>query len=171
MDELHGGTGNDTLVYDEADHLVDGGTGTDTLRVDGAGTIIDLPETADDVFTGIEIIDLTGTGDNRLILGEADVLAMSDTGTLEVRGDGGDIVNLDGTWTADGTDGDGNFRYVSGEATVLVAPEVTIASVIHGTDGADTLSDSTGDHVIRGEEGDDTLTGGTGDHVLDGGAG
>ncbi|HTI88225.1 MAG TPA: carbohydrate-binding domain-containing protein [Alphaproteobacteria bacterium] len=47
----------------------------------------------------------------------------------------------------------------------------TTANHIVGTDGADTLSASTGNNVIDGLGGNDTLTGGTGDDTLNGGAG
>ena len=46
----------------------------------------------------IEIIDITGTGDNSLTLGVEDVLRISDTGTLEVIANPGDSVNIGPGW-------------------------------------------------------------------------
>ena len=98
-DSLSGGSGDDVLVFDAADTSVDGGEGEDTLRVDGHGQVVDLMETDDGVFTGIEIIDLTGDGGNSLIVGSADILAINDDGTLVVDGTEEDTVNLQGTWS------------------------------------------------------------------------
>ncbi len=69
-DVFHAGAGNDRLsVANLAFRLVDGGAGTDTLALDGAGLTLDLtnPLVAAKLV-GIERIDLTGTGNNTLIV-------------------------------------------------------------------------------------------------------
>ena len=49
--------GDDVLIYDSADSLIDGGDGTDTLRI-GAGSFDFVKDSAPRT-QGIEIIDLT----------------------------------------------------------------------------------------------------------------
>ena len=103
-DILSGGNGNDTLIWDPADASLGGGAGTDRLRIDGEGVVVDLTAVADNVITDIEVITLTGSGNNTLTLGATDVLALSSTtDTLRVDGNAGDIVSTsDQGWTAIG---------------------------------------------------------------------
>ncbi|WP_430407265.1 beta strand repeat-containing protein [Hydrogenophaga sp.] len=98
-DVLYGGAGRDTLVLN-ADNIarlslgltdgrlsrVDGGGGIDTLAIDGDSVTLDLSvianQAAGDLHTGsriasIEKIDLTGSGNNTLILTVGDVLDMA----------------------------------------------------------------------------------------------
>ncbi len=92
-DSLNGGEGNDILVWDPADASVGGDAGIDTLRIDGAGVHVDLTAVPDNVITDVEVINLTGTGNNRLTLAHTDVLALSSTtDTLRVDGNAGDVV-------------------------------------------------------------------------------
>ena len=97
---LAGGAGNDVLVYDALDVAVDGGADTDTLELRSSGVTLNLLTTTT-LLSGLEVIDLTGTGNNTLALDEASVLALSTTSnTLRVSGSVGDVVNTFGTWTA-----------------------------------------------------------------------
>ena len=96
IDTLNGDAGDDQLVYDTQD-TINGGADTDTLYIDGSGITIDLTAIGDTQITGIEIIDITGTGDNALILSYSDLLALSDTSDiLYVNGTQGDTVTLTG---------------------------------------------------------------------------
>ncbi|MDY0194927.1 MAG: Ig-like domain-containing protein [Sulfurovaceae bacterium] len=96
IDTLNGDAGDDQLAYDTQD-TINGGAGTDTLYIDGSGITIDLTTISDTQITGIEIIDITGTGDNALILSYSDLLALSDTSDiLYVTGTQGDTVTLTG---------------------------------------------------------------------------
>ena len=71
-----------------------GGAGTDRLRIDGEGVVVDLTAVPDNVITDIEVITLTGSGNNTLTLAATDVLALSSTtDTLRVDGNRGDIVS------------------------------------------------------------------------------
>ncbi len=89
-DILNGGNGNDTLVWDGTDVSLGGGAGTDRLRIDGEGVVVDLTAVPDNVVTDIEVINLTGSGNNTLELGATDVLALSSTtDTLRVDGNRG----------------------------------------------------------------------------------
>ena len=93
-DILSGGNGNDILIWDPADASLEGGAGTDRLRIDGGGMVVDLTVVPDNVITDIEVITLTGSGNNTLTLGPTDVLALSSTtDTLRVDGNAGDIVS------------------------------------------------------------------------------
>ncbi len=110
-DVLRGGEGDDVLAVDDANfRKVVGGSGTDTLRVDGGGITLDL---AGNTITNTTIrsigeIDLTGTGDNTLVIDELDILAITDganqapdTGafqtvnTLVITGNNGDTLDID----------------------------------------------------------------------------
>jgi hypothetical protein len=65
------------------------------------------------LYTGIEVIDLTGTGGNTLELDQADLLHLSDSAafhpgganTLIVDGNSGDEVHAAGGWASEGVDG------------------------------------------------------------------
>jgi hypothetical protein len=102
-DVLYGGSGNDTLVV-KADTVaalaanfgaggntaqlsrLDGGSGLDTLALDGSGITLNLttianqggssPSSASRIES-IERIDLTGSGNNTLVVGLSDVLDMA----------------------------------------------------------------------------------------------
>ena len=63
--------------------------------------VVDLTAVAGTVITDIEVINLTGSGNNTLELGATDVLALSSTtDTLRVDGNRGDVVaTTDQGWT------------------------------------------------------------------------
>ncbi|MGY2299931.1 Ig-like domain-containing protein, partial [Pseudomonas yamanorum] len=87
-----------------------GGEGIDTLKLAGANQTLDLSALGDQV-SSMEIIDITGTGDNTLNLTLGDVLAQGgdslftgdDSKQMMIKGNAGDVVNLDDL-LADGTD-------------------------------------------------------------------
>ena len=123
-DFLAGGGGDDTFIWDATDAGIDGGTGVDTVRVTGAGESIDL---AIAPITNVEVISLTGTGNNTLTLTDEDVLAATDDGVLRVDGNVGDIVNRGTGWVlgADQVIGANAYRtFTQGEATLLVDTDI-----------------------------------------------
>jgi Ca2+-binding RTX toxin-like protein len=137
-DVMNGGAGDDTLVFDTSDLSLpgprwNGGSGTDTLRFSGAFEEADFTRIGDETTAGIEVIDLIGRGDNRITLNQADVLAMSDTDTLRIDGNGGDAVNLAGAgWSAGANVSLGNALYhsfVNEGATLLVGTDVSLSFV------------------------------------------
>ena len=99
-DTLIGGGGNDSALGVDGDDTIilpafvwgyiDGGSGTDTLLFSGAGlTIEDLN------VNNIEIIDITGTGTNTLVLERNVIEFMSTTSNhVIIDGDAGDKVVL-----------------------------------------------------------------------------
>ncbi|MEI7875984.1 MAG: hypothetical protein WCK95_27950 [Alphaproteobacteria bacterium] len=185
-DQLRGMGGNDRLVVSDLTFsLADGGAGRDTLALDGAGLTLDLANPSVMAkLQGIEVIELTGTGDNKLVVSQASLLS-GGIGTvtdgkhvLVVEGNAGDIVSLGNeNWTRTGsfTDADGTFgRYVSGNAEVDIEQGIYVPGVsIVGTNSNDVISliatapgqpFATGrDDTIDGADGADTMAGGLGD--------
>jgi VCBS repeat-containing protein len=179
-DTLQGGAGDDRLLYDAADAVVSGGSGNDTLQLLGAGRTLDLTDIANNVITGIEKIDITGTGNNTLVANPDDIQALSaDTDTLIVTGDVGDSVRLAGNWEARGSQllaGVTYNKFVGyatdgSQVTVLGGLKMVKGDQIVGSSGSETLTGGTGGDDIRGMAGNDTLIGGAGSDLMDGGAG
>ncbi|TAN50404.1 MAG: hypothetical protein EPN21_09035 [Methylococcaceae bacterium] len=135
-DVFYGGLGNDTvnvpaLTFQRAD----GGGGSDTLALTGAGMSLTLVNWHYKIES-IEIIDLTGSGNNTLTLTAVDVLNASDAGnTLMIKGNAGDVVNavLGAGYTtgADQMIGLVTYHtYSNGQAVLLVGTTIT-GSDIH----------------------------------------
>ncbi len=133
-DKLDGGLGNDTLSWDAADSQVNGGEGTDFLLFAGADLILDLAGPAGNRITNIEALDLTGTGDNTLVLAAADVMRISETDMLTVTGDSGDEIELsDAGWTAGADsviDAQTYHSYTNESATLLVLEDVSVVFLV-----------------------------------------
>ncbi len=121
-DTMSGGGGNDTLVINTNISRniaklglmrLDGGAGRDTLALDDtvAGVTVTLTGLDDAVVTGIECIDVTGGGNNVLVMNVRDMMSMHDAGQrLAVTGNDGDKLqlvkdtgNFNGAWTWAGT--------------------------------------------------------------------
>jgi hypothetical protein len=174
---LYGGAGDDVFQIDAAmitalqspigfggnvDRLarIDGGSGIDTLALSGSGLELDLTQVANPAagaphggsrLSSIEIIDLTGTGDNTLRLSVADVLglvgfnAFEDTGRRQLlikggEGDQGDMVDrvelVDSGWEvkeAAATIGGASYQvweHNASLATLYLAPGVAFSQLI-----------------------------------------
>ncbi len=125
-DMLRGGEGNDTIeVPDLAFARIDGGAGTDTLALAGTGLALDLTAPGEPRVTGIERIDLTGTGNNALTLSAASVQAMANgTDTLEVDGNAGDsLAFTDAGWVRHAPSG-GRVAFTNGTTALSVAADI-----------------------------------------------
>ena len=153
-DSIRGGAGKDTLsVADLAFRSLAGGSGIDTLALAGSGLVLDLTDrTLAARISGIERVDLGGSGDNRLILDRLAVLAETAAGpvgthVLAVTGDAGDAVSLlGGPWHWAGTtvvqavihpllgtilEEEITFEhYLNGNAEVRVEQRVAVGQVI-----------------------------------------
>ncbi|WP_221179523.1 Ig-like domain-containing protein, partial [Pseudomonas poae] len=97
---------------------INGGAGMDMLNLTGAGQVLDLTVLGNKIVS-LEVIDLTGSGGNTLNLSLENVLNNGrtnlfhdvDTIQMMVKGNAGDMVNLDGLvnsadsgeWLAQGT--------------------------------------------------------------------
>ncbi len=104
-DKLYGGLGDDTIILDIHDAVIDGGAGTDTLKV---SENVDFTTLASDLVVDMEIIDLTGSGKQTIDLDGEHVKAMTgNDNTLRIKGDTAsgneDCVNLEHGWTDTGT--------------------------------------------------------------------
>ncbi|WP_321862856.1 Ig-like domain-containing protein [Burkholderia cenocepacia] len=123
----HGGNSDDVFsvadvrYFDGASTGVHGGAGTDTLKLTGSGQTLDLSKLMNvdghNKLSSIEIIDITGVGNNTLKLSMHDVLELGHANVfrndghtqLMVNGNAGDRVELsamsglgNGQWTNQG---------------------------------------------------------------------
>ncbi|PXX16590.1 FG-GAP repeat protein [Nitrosomonas ureae] len=118
-DIFHGDAGDDNIAVPDLDfQLVDGGTGSDTLALTGGDINLNLAD-YHNIINGIETIDLSGDGNNTLILTLPDLLSLSDTTNIfTVNGNEGDRVTglIDG-WVQHGTEG--NYRFYTNNGTIL----------------------------------------------------
>jgi hypothetical protein len=145
-DFLNGNAGDDTLVFDGLDRRIDGSSGTDALLFNGSGQTLDLTTLANNKITGIETINLTGSGNNSLILNVQDLHDLSSTSNaLLVDGNPGDTVNAGFGWSfgSDVTIGNQAYvQYTQGNAVLRVDSNIAltignavILSALNGTDG------------------------------------
>ena len=96
IDTLLGGLGDDTLIYDNADRKIDGGAGIDLLKIGASGITVDLSQPSLGKITGIEKLDLSGAGNNSLIVNATSLLNLTgpDGHELYVTGDAGDNIRI-----------------------------------------------------------------------------
>ncbi len=99
--EFFGLGGDDTFNLANLDAIFSGLVGAaaeggnDTLRLTGENQDLDVTTIPNGTFSGIEVIDIRGSGINSLKLSEADVAGLPDAGaTLKVIIDAGDTVDL-----------------------------------------------------------------------------
>ena len=106
-DIIRAGAGNDRIIVADASFKrIDGGTGQDTLVFAGSGLTLDLTQPGQSSYiTGIETIDISGSGDNTLILDAEDVFRFSESfnsafsgaishNALVIEGNAGDQLQL-----------------------------------------------------------------------------
>ncbi len=122
------GDGNDEIHTDNTNFtFLDGGTGEDSFILKAAGLNLDLSQFT---ATNMEIIDVTGTGNNSLTLSLQDVLDTTDTNNqLIIKGDAGDsVISNAQNWIqgADQTiDGELYHTYTSEAGTLLIDADIT----------------------------------------------
>jgi hypothetical protein len=123
---MRGDGGDDTFVVSDGEDAIAGAGGEDTLALDGAGAALDLTSVDNGRISDIEVIDITGSGDNALTLALDDVLdASTTTDTLTIDGDTGDTLAVtSGSWADGGRDGDYNV-YTSDLARLNVYWQIT----------------------------------------------
>lgn len=105
-DEVHGAGGSDVIYTGAGDDRlgiaegqffrIDGGSGTDTLAFDDADVQLYLAVIPDVALRNIEVFDITGDGDNLLEFALRDLRAMvGPSRTLRVVGDAADQLTVD----------------------------------------------------------------------------
>ncbi|WP_445177495.1 Ig-like domain-containing protein [Pseudomonas sp. McL0111] len=136
----------DVALLDDSNSQVIGTDGHDTLMLTGTDQVLDLTNIAGKLES-IEVIDISGTGNNTLNLSLGDVLEQGqtslftgdDTVQMMVKGNVGDVVNLDdllsdssdpGNWANQGTATVGGvtydvFSHSTVDAELLVQQGVT----------------------------------------------
>ncbi len=124
MDVFNAGAGNDTIVINASNVAalaqtgtgnrarVDGGGNIDTLTLDGSGLTLDLTNISNIRIQDIEKIDITGSGNNTLILNLNDVFdASTSANILKVLGNSGDSVNASGFAKISGAKTESSITY------------------------------------------------------------
>jgi len=180
-DVISAGDGDDFIVFDANDTSIDGGADTDTLVFEGdfsSPTTLDLRGTTN--TSNVEVIDLdAGHGDLTLVINEADVLAMADTGskTLTITGDASDAIESDEQWGVGANDGTFTI-YTSGTATLNVQNGIDVSAMtdtatapnngpIVGVNAAHTAMQFDGDDDVVSVAHDTSLDPGAGDLTVE----
>jgi len=115
-DILIGGAGNDAFTFEAGDTgTINGGTDTDTLLFTGSAQTLNLTSALDSRYVDLEVIDLTGSGNNSLTLTPTGVVAFSDTThKLVVDGNVGDVLtSIAQSWVSTGTESIGAVLYAT----------------------------------------------------------
>ncbi len=153
-DTLLGGAGDDILaVPDRNFTLLEGGDGFDTLRFDADGGFLALTGSLTDRITGIEAVDITGSGANTLILNPESVRNVTYyPATLIIRGDADDSLFLGSGWTLTNTEviGPDTFDvYTQNGSTVKVAHTVQLLTTPPPAVDGDFTGDGKADIIWR----------------------
>ncbi|MEZ6092125.1 MAG: GEVED domain-containing protein [Pirellulaceae bacterium] len=101
--DIVGTDGDDTINVADVDAVFsdaftsDAGGGNDQLRLTGADQDLDLTLLADDAIRSIETIDIRGTGDNRIVLRAAEIIALANAGNeVTILMDSNDVLDTSG---------------------------------------------------------------------------
>ena len=140
-----GGSGNDSLMGNAANNVLDGRGGIDTM-VGGAGNDIYIVDNLADVVT-----ELDGEGNDRVETSVAGYALPAFVETLEYTGAAA-------------------FAATGNAAANTITGGVN-GDTLEGMDGDDTLGGEAGDDILNGGNGADRLYGGTGADSMDGGDG
>lgn len=159
VENLVGGSGDDTLTGSSAVNTINGGNGNDTI--DGVANIT-CPATGDSL--------IGGAGNDIFLMGTA-----ANCGVVVSGGAGSDIVDYsqrtaDLTITLDGLANDGDPTANSGAGEKGNISKLDVEIVLGGS-GDDTITGSANDDQLHGGPGNDTLNGGAGNDTLIGGPG
>jgi Ca2+-binding RTX toxin-like protein len=174
IENITGGSSDDTLTGNELANTLIGGAGADTLVGNGGADSLD-GGAGDDTFTGGAGADtLTGGADNDTFLFGTDVTHT--TGDIIDGGTGTeDFIDYSTLTIADATGISVTLNNASNaNVTVGATPnDHTIKGIenIDGTTKKDTIIGDNSDNTINGLAGDDILGGGAGADYLDGGDG
>jgi Ca2+-binding RTX toxin-like protein len=188
-DTMRGGAGNDTFIGDTGLDTFDGGIGIDTVDYSAAdegvvASFVPIPlATPTDTYQSVE--NLRGSAFDDLLIGDANINAITGGGGHDTIEGGGGADNLNGgtgadwlsyrrsaagvyvdlgTNTASGGDATGdtiaNFENVVGSAHADVLVGSAADNAIDGVGGGDFLFGNAGLDVVTGGAGNDTMYGG-----------
>ncbi|WP_260415092.1 calcium-binding protein [Pseudomonas cichorii] len=198
-DQLYGQAGNDVLIGGAGDDMLDGGSGVDTLD-GGAGNDSLYGSSGNDIYLfqrgggqdqisdrdwtsgNIDVIKLaqgispgdikaSRVGDNLelAIIGTSDKITVRDwfySTDSQIE----QVQFVDGTvW--DATALKAMVKGVASEGNDTLQGEESVADVLNGLGGDDSLYGLSGNDTLNGGDGKDKLYGGAGADILDGGAG
>lgn len=146
-----GGSGDDSILGNEAFNLLDGNAGNDTLRgFAGNDTLVG--------GMGDNLLDGGGNKDTVLFGDATEGVSVSLTTGIAAAG----------AW---GTSNLVSIEVVYGSAFADTMTGGALPDEFHGADGNDFLSGDGASDILDGGNGDDTLVGGLGPDLVDGGAG
>ena len=164
-DVLRSGSGDDDFqITDTSFARIDGGLGVDAIEIQGSGVSLDLTAIGDTKISGVEEIDLTGSGNNSVTLSVNEVNAASDNATMTIIGDAGDAVVTTDIWEIFGAVNVGGetfqgFESLFGNTTLLVDLDVDISGLLSQQISTEPLSnlDAEDGFKIIGETGNDFI--------------
>jgi Ca2+-binding RTX toxin-like protein len=170
-DNLDGGSGNDSLLSGEAGNdkvfggsgndVLDGGTGRDTVFGDSGDDVIQGGDGNDLLSGGAGVDVLDGGGNTDRVSEEADTDFTVTGLTIQSAATGNDTpVNVEVLILSGGV----------GNNSIDVSA-ASIAVIVAGRAGNDTITGSAFNDSLFGEDGDDVINGGAGSDLLDGGLG
>ena len=189
IENLIGGSGNDTLTGDAGNNVLSGGAGNDTLA-GGTGTdTVDYSSSSSDITANLATGTATGQGTDRLS-GDENLIGGSGNDSLTGDANANVLTGGSGNDTLIGAAGDDTLAGGTGTDTVdyssssagITANLATGTAIGQGTDtlsgdenliggtGNDSLTGDANANVLTGGSGNDTLIGAAGDDTLAGGA-
>ena len=173
IENVIGGSGNDTITGDANDNSIDGGAGADQMT-GGAGNDTYVVDNKGDVVTealngGVDTVNTTlasytlgANVENLTFIGIGNFKGTGNTGTNVITGGAGDDTLDSG--------GDGNDTLIGGAGNDTLTGGAG-NDTLDGGIGADSMTGGAGNDTMTGGAGADTMSGGAGDDTMDGGAG
>jgi len=138
MDVILANGGNDTVVLNDTNfRRIDGGAGEDLVLISGhQSQTLDFAALAKGTVTGVEQIDINGSGANTIKLSLQNVMDMSDTSdTLLLKGGSDDNLQISGMSTSGQTELVDNVSYLlyqgvgTNSAQLLVDQDIRVTVV------------------------------------------
>ena len=131
-DSLDGGEGNDSLIIlDTLFEKISGASGSDRLILNGADLTINIKDHSGSTLTDLESIEISGSGDNKIILDKDSVLDISSTtDTLKLLGNKGDEADLGSGWSRVISSGSSSKKILTqGSAKIEVSGSIATSGV------------------------------------------
>ncbi len=131
IDKLDAGRGNDVLLLSDFNgDMVSGGKGYDTLSIYGQNQTIDLSA---GTISGVDTIQLATDSNGRLNLTAADVLAVSDKGTLFLKAEGKNELFLGSGWTDAGASPNQDYETFTKDGATLNVSTASLGNIINNS--------------------------------------